>query len=116
MASQDPAQPPAKRSRRANFSDEEMMAMIQGWQDREAVLRERFSQNVTAKRKQQAWDDVTAEVNAVSRVQRDREEVKKFADLKSLVKKKLSHIRQQEQMTGKGIIMQCWYTLKDVIL
>ncbi|KAK3884926.1 hypothetical protein Pcinc_010769 [Petrolisthes cinctipes] len=75
------AEPPAKRSRRANFSDEEMMAMILGWQDRQDVLRERFSQNITAERKKQAWEDVTTEVNSVSRVLRGREEVKKkFAD------------------------------------
>ncbi|KAK3890898.1 hypothetical protein Pcinc_005197 [Petrolisthes cinctipes] len=64
-------------SRRANFTDEEMMAMILGWQDRQDVLRERFSQNITAERKKQAWEDVTSEVNSVSRVLRGREEVKK---------------------------------------
>ncbi|KAK3880770.1 hypothetical protein Pcinc_014751 [Petrolisthes cinctipes] len=98
------AEPPAKRSRRANFSDEEMMAMILGWQDRQDVLRERFSQNITAKRKKQAWEEVTTEVNSVSRVLRGREEVKKkFADFKSVVKKKMSNIRQEHEKTGRTV-------------
>ncbi|KAK4318816.1 hypothetical protein Pmani_010239 [Petrolisthes manimaculis] len=61
------AEPPAKRSRRANFSDEEMMVMITGWHDRQAVLREKFSNIVTAERKKQAWEEVTHEINSVSR-------------------------------------------------
>ncbi|KAK3885034.1 hypothetical protein Pcinc_010689 [Petrolisthes cinctipes] len=94
------AEPPAKRSRRANFSDEKMMVMILGWQDWQDVLRERLRQNITAERKKQAWEDVT-EVNSVSRVLRGREEVKKkFVDFKSVVKKKMSNIRQEQEKTG----------------
>ncbi|KAK3880375.1 hypothetical protein Pcinc_015141 [Petrolisthes cinctipes] len=97
------AEPLAKRSRRANFSDEEMMAMILGRQERQDVLRERFSQNITAERKKQAWEDVTTEVNSVSRVLRGMEEVKKkFVDFKSIVKKKMSIIRQEQEKTGGG--------------
>ncbi|KAK3878832.1 hypothetical protein Pcinc_016640 [Petrolisthes cinctipes] len=98
------AEPAAKRSLRVNFSDEDMMAMIQGWQDRQAVLRERFSQNVTAEKKKQAWEKVTKEINAVARVLRLKEEVKKkFADFKSVVKKKLSYIRQEQEKTDPNI-------------
>ncbi|KAK4325796.1 hypothetical protein Pmani_003629 [Petrolisthes manimaculis] len=97
------AEPPAKRSRRANFSDEEIMMMITGWHDRQAVLREKFSNIVTAERKKQAWEEVTHEINSVSRVRRNREEVKKkFADFKSVVKKKLSIRRQEQEKTGGG--------------
>ncbi|KAK4317652.1 hypothetical protein Pmani_011274 [Petrolisthes manimaculis] len=102
------AEPTTTRSRRANFSDEEIMAMIQGWQDRRAVLHERFCWNITAERKEQAWEEVTTEVNTVSPVLRVTEEVKKkFTDFKSIVENKISNIKQKHKKRGKGMIKLC---------
>ena len=76
--------------------------MIQGWLNREAVLREKFSHQVTAEKKRAAWDEITAEVNAVGPLPRQREEIRKmFVDFKSVVKKKSAALKQSQQKTGK---------------
>ncbi|XP_063588146.1 uncharacterized protein LOC134765420 isoform X2 [Penaeus indicus] len=82
--------PHRKRKKRPAFSEEELRVLLQEVSKRKKVLVGKFDViSVTFQSKVEAWDSVTEAINGVSRVTREREEVRrKFAHLKWFVKKK----------------------------
>ena len=95
------SEPPAKR-RRPNFTEDELVVMIEEVRQRRVLLLGSFDgDKVTAKKKAHAWEQVTRAINAVSRVQRDATEVrKKFTDYRSYVKKKAAKRIKEQKKTG----------------
>lgn len=71
-----PAEVSVKRTRRANFTDKDRMVIIVEWKGRETISREKFARNVTAEVKRKAWDEIPFPDNAVSSVQRTRDDIK----------------------------------------
>ena len=95
-------QPPSKKTRRPNFSDAESLALIEAVTARRDVLLSKLDNEITARAKAAAWEEVKEEVNTVSRVGRDTDEVKrKYKDLRVTVKKKASLDAQHMEGTGK---------------
>ena len=88
--------------RRANFSEDETLAMVNAVIPRKRILLGRLDAIFNAAMKKNAWLEVVAEVNLVSRVTRNVEEIrKKFTDFKSAVKKKDLKERYYQSITGK---------------
>lgn len=96
------AQPPTKKARRPNFSDAESLALIEAVTARRDVLLNKFDNEVTARAKAAAWEEVKQEVNNVSRVGRTTDEVRrKYKDLRVAVKRKAGQETQHMGGTGR---------------
>ena len=94
----------AIKVRRPNFSDAEMLAMVAAVKERAIVILGKLDTQagVTAAKKLRAWEEVAAAVNAVARVPRITEEVRrKFKDMRSHVKSKAAQEVRQMEGTGK---------------
>ncbi|XP_050700090.1 uncharacterized protein LOC126987271 [Eriocheir sinensis] len=89
-----------KRPRKPNFTEAEVLAMVTAIRERYDHLYGRSARYST---KAAAWSQVTEEVNAVGRAQRDIGEIRtKFKHYKSDVKKKRAKDLQYQKETGGG--------------
>ena len=78
----------AKRSK--NFSKQELEVLVEEVVSRRKLLNGKLDSVVTADNKKRAWAKVAQSVSAVGEMERDASAIqKKWADVKSLVKKKL---------------------------
>ena len=92
------------KKRRPNFSSEELLALVTGVSQRWKIISGSLSYSLTSAAKHRAWEAVVEEVNAVSGVSRNVEEVRsKFSDFKSLTKKKIGASRRECSGTGENI-------------
>ena len=95
-------QPSAKRVRRPNFSEAASLALVEAVTARRNVIMSKLDNEVTARAKAAAWEEVKQAVNAVYRVSRDMEEIKrKFKALRVAVKKKASQAARHMEGTGR---------------
>ncbi|XP_047468591.1 nuclear apoptosis-inducing factor 1-like isoform X2 [Penaeus chinensis] len=102
---------PTQKKRRPNFSDEEMLALIEGVATKKNVVLGKLDNRITAQVKSNAWDSVTKEVNLVARVPRNVNEVRrKFTDLRAAVKKKAAQEKKHMGGTGGGPAVLTNYT------
>ena len=67
----------AIRPRKDNFSNNEILALIDAYGRRKDVPQGRFKSTLTNRDKKEAWDALTADVNAVSSSRRKPDELKK---------------------------------------
>lgn len=97
-------EPPHKRVRRPNFSDDELLVLIDEVGKRKrVVLEKKFDSGelVSAKTIDNAWVTITQEVNSVSRLKRTTADIrKKFRDMRSHVKSKKANNTKETQKTG----------------
>ncbi|KAK3863792.1 hypothetical protein Pcinc_030471 [Petrolisthes cinctipes] len=70
-------QPPSKKRRAANFSEEELMILIEEVAERKAVLLGPLTSVVINKDKELAWKAVAEVINSVGVVQRNVSDIKK---------------------------------------
>ena len=93
-----------KKQRRSNFTDSELIALINGVAKRRDILFGKFDSTLTHAKKDLAWAAVAAEVNAVATCFRDTNELRrKFSDFKGLVKKKAATEKRYTGGTGELI-------------
>lgn len=99
------SEPPQKKIRRPNFSEDELLMMItEAAKRKNLVIEKKFDSGevVSAKAIESAWDDITKEVNSVSKVKRTTADVrKKFRDMRSYVKNKKAKDTKETKKTGK---------------
>ncbi|KAK3895148.1 hypothetical protein Pcinc_001114 [Petrolisthes cinctipes] len=97
-------QPPAKKRRAANFSEEELMILIEEVAERKAVLLGPLTSVVTNKGKELAWKAVAEVINSVGVVQRNVSDIKKkWFKVKSEVKCKAAKEKIERSKTGGGV-------------
>lgn len=97
----DMADPPRKMARRPKFGEAELCAIALGVEERAAIILGKLDSSLTAAMKTVAWEEILQQVNAVSRVRRTCEEVRrKFRDMRSLVKKKAASDTKHMEGTG----------------
>ncbi|XP_069992956.1 myb/SANT-like DNA-binding domain-containing protein 4 [Penaeus vannamei] len=102
---------PSQKKRRPNFSDEEMLALIEAVAKRKNVVLGKLDNRITGQVKNNAWECVTREVNLVARVPRTVAEVRwKFTDLRAAVKKKAAQEKKHMGGTGGGSAVPTTYT------
>ncbi|KAK3892685.1 hypothetical protein Pcinc_003477 [Petrolisthes cinctipes] len=95
-------QPAAKR-RRVNIMDEDIFVIVREVTVRKDIIHGKLETTLSKKNKNEAWDSITAAVNAVSPVVRNAADVcKKYVDFRSQVKKKVAAIKRDMQITGGG--------------
>uniref|UniRef100_A0A8W8MR62 Myb-like domain-containing protein n=1 Tax=Magallana gigas TaxID=29159 RepID=A0A8W8MR62_MAGGI len=91
------------KRRKPNWSESELMALADAVAPHFRVLKGKFSAFITSERKNQLWQDIANQVNAVAMVNRTTEEMKKkWADMQSLTKKKEAERRRSMKQTGGG--------------
>uniref|UniRef100_K1PK06 Myb-related transcription factor, partner of profilin n=1 Tax=Magallana gigas TaxID=29159 RepID=K1PK06_MAGGI len=91
------------KRRKPNWSESELMALAEAVAPHFRVLKGKFSAFITSERKNQLWQDIANQVNAVAMVNRTTEEMKKkWADMQSLTKKKKAERRRSMKQTGGG--------------
>ena len=78
------------------------MAMVTAAAERKDIINGAFSDTLSRKSKEKAWDEITFAVNAVGQTRRDSSAVrKKFRDYRSDVKRKLGRHKLRLERTGK---------------
>ena len=91
----------AKRSK--NFSKQELEVLVEEVVSRQRMLMGKLDNVVTADNKKRAWAKVAQSVSAVGETERDAIAIKKkWADVKSLVKKKAAERTRETRKTGGG--------------
>ncbi|XP_063856456.1 uncharacterized protein LOC135097885 isoform X7 [Scylla paramamosain] len=94
---------PLCKKRRPNFSKEELLTLISAVRERWDVIAAPVTPHLTGSMKEEAWKAVTAEVNIVSHFVRNITEIRsKFADFKSITKKKIGQLHREQTSTGGG--------------
>ena len=58
--------PPSKKLRRPNFTEAEMLTLIEEVKKREHIILSKLDNTMTARSKEFTWEEVTNCVNAVS--------------------------------------------------
>ena len=91
----------AKRSK--YFSKQELEVLVEEVVSRQRILMGKLDNVVTADNKKRAWAKVAQSVSAVGETERDAIAIKKkWADVKSLVKKKAAERARETRKTGGG--------------
>ncbi|XP_058619708.1 nuclear apoptosis-inducing factor 1-like [Onychostoma macrolepis] len=91
------------KKRNKNFTRQEMEVLIEEISARKKVLLGRLDNSISMQSKRRAWERVAEAVSAVANSLRDVDGVKKkWADLKSAVKKKGAERSREQKMTGGG--------------
>ncbi|XP_063856294.1 uncharacterized protein LOC135097885 isoform X4 [Scylla paramamosain] len=103
---------PLCKKRRPNFSKEELLTLISAVRERWDVIAAPVTPHLTGSMKEEAWKAVTAEVNIVSHFVRNITEIRsKFADFKSITKKKIGQLHREQTSTvstNTGATMVQW--------
>lgn len=93
----------SERKRKPKFTEKEVDVMVRKIQENSVTLFSRFSDSITLKKKNIAWNDVHRTVNATSMVSRSVEEIeKKWDDLKRIIKKRAIDVKKDLNKTGGG--------------
>ena len=95
-----------KRARKRNVTSNEVLTLIEEFSSRKDLLQSKFKSKLTNKKKQQAWAEVTAAVNAVSLVERSVAEIKeKWYKLTPEARTQLRSRKYSPTGSGKAIEM-----------
>ncbi|CAH2316198.1 nuclear apoptosis-inducing factor 1 [Pelobates cultripes] len=93
---------PAKK-RKMNFSEQEVEIIMEEMEKQKHVLINHFNAGVPLLTKSNAWQEILKRVNAISTCQRELAEVKKkWSDLKTDVRRKMSQARATMEGEGDG--------------
>ena len=93
----------AERKRKPNFSMNEMSVITDSVQKNLDIIQSKLTNNVTNKKKNQIWEEITKDVNAVGKANRTVQEVKdKWKNLHSTAKKEFSTFKKESKKTGGG--------------
>ncbi|XP_040064118.2 nuclear apoptosis-inducing factor 1-like [Ixodes scapularis] len=96
--------PPVKKSRKANFSDNELSALVDGYEQRKVAIEGKGNSVHGSIAKQRAWEQITRDVFAVSGIRREVADIKKrWADAKSINKKRGAAVKKSQCATGGGV-------------
>ena len=93
----------AERKRKPNFSMNEMSVITDSVRKNLDIIQSKLTNNITNKKKNQIWEEITKDVNAVGKANRTVQEVKdKWKNLHSTAKKEFSTFRKESKKTGGG--------------
>lgn len=85
------------------FSSTEKEILVKEFKKRREILQCSFKDSGSNEKKKAAWAIITEKVNAVGGFNRDTAQIKKkWADMKSLTKKKAADEKRERQKTGGG--------------
>uniref|UniRef100_A0A8W8K7K0 Myb/SANT-like DNA-binding domain-containing protein n=1 Tax=Magallana gigas TaxID=29159 RepID=A0A8W8K7K0_MAGGI len=91
-------------ARKPNYTNIEIETLIEEVQNNKDILNSAFSNIATNSSKQRIWTSIASKVSAVSGVERLAEDVKKkWRNISSDTKKKLSSARKEARKIGGGV-------------
>ena len=91
------------RKRKPNFSVNEIAVITENVEMNLATIQSKLTNNITNKKKNEVWEDITRAVNAVGLASRTVAEVKdKWRNLHSTAKRDFSSFRREAKKTGGG--------------
>ncbi|XP_040061921.1 uncharacterized protein LOC120836893 [Ixodes scapularis] len=94
----------SKKQRRPNFTEAELETLVDGYEARRTAIDAKGDGPHGSAAKQRAWLQITKDLYAVSGVRRDVAEVKKkWADYKSIHKKRGASLKRSQGTTGGGV-------------
>ena len=107
-----------KKRRRANFTDKEILTLIEEVKKRKHVIMGKLDKTVTVQAKAIAWEEITKCVNLVNDNHCNPNDLRvKFKDLKYMVKKKAGQQVLEINQTGKNKMCSCISSpLYDVVM
>ncbi|XP_063054047.1 uncharacterized protein LOC134448290 isoform X1 [Engraulis encrasicolus] len=89
--------------RKPNWSEDEKVILLEEYNKRKHVIKSRFNPQITATKKLQNWEEITALINSRSMVKRTVGEVqKKYENLAVQARKEMSAHRKETMKTGGG--------------
>jgi hypothetical protein len=89
------------KKRATNWSQDEILVMLDGVVDNVQDVYEKFGSKVTASTRQDAWCQITNSVNAVGHATRTQQQVeKKWSETKSVSTQKLAEHQKKPFKTG----------------
>ena len=92
-----------ERKRKPNFSVYEIGVITENVKKHLETIQSKLRNNITNKKKQQVWEEITRAVNAVGTANRTVSEVKdKWKNLHSTAKKEFSEFKRESRKTGEG--------------
>ena len=96
-----------KRTRKADYTEAELEVLIDAFIKKNDVISSKFSDDITLKKKREAYAEIARCVNAIGGNERSVENIKeKWQSMKSLVKKKAASFYSQQSKsrnkTGGG--------------
>ncbi|XP_046550059.1 myb/SANT-like DNA-binding domain-containing protein 4 [Haliotis rubra] len=95
---------PSRKQRTSNWSATEVDILIEEIKSNYGVLFGHFSSQVSASQKKKLWTDIVTKINANGKTVRDVPQAKKkWADLKSITRKKAAHQKKEQSKTGGGL-------------
>ncbi len=93
----------AKRPRKPNFSPSESILILQMTEGNLDVIRDKFSNVLTNKKKAEVWQSIRDKVNALGVAKRTTSEIKdKWRTMVTAAKKDFSRERREQRKTGGG--------------
>jgi hypothetical protein len=93
----------AKRPRKPNFSPSESILILQMAEGNLDVIRDKFSNVLTNKKKAEVWQSIRDKVNALGVAKRTTSEIKdKWRTMVTAAKKDFSRERREQRKTGGG--------------
>ena len=91
------------RKRKHNFSVNDIAVITENVEMNLAIIQSKLMNNITNKKKNEVWEDITRAVNAVGLASRTVAEVKaKWKNLHSTAKRDFSSFRREAKKTGGG--------------
>lgn len=92
-----------KKTRKVNFSERELLSLLEAVSERFGIISSKFSDCVTNGEKDKAWRGVVTAVNSVGKTERTVSEIKKkWEDMKSRTKKRANEVKKDRNGTGGG--------------
>ena len=92
-----------ERKRKRNVSVYEIGVIAENVKKHLETIQSKLTNNVTNKKKQEIWEEITRAVNAVGTANRSVSEVKdKWKNLHSTAKKEFSEFKRESKKTGGG--------------
>ncbi|XP_067044411.1 t-SNARE domain-containing protein 1-like [Acropora muricata] len=91
------------RKRKPNFSMNEIAVITENVKNHLAVIQSKLTNNITNRKKNEVWQEITDAVNAVGTAGRTVVEVKdKWKNLHSTAKKEFATFKRETKKTGGG--------------
>ena len=109
-----------KEIRKANFTQQEIIILIEEYRARESVLKGQLSSGVTNRERENAWREITDVINSSNpNVKRSVANIKKkWNNLTSTMKEHLCQERRETEKTGKNNLVYIYtfsYSCKNCI-
>ena len=105
-----------ERKRKKNFSVKEITVITESVRKNLEIIQSKLTNSITNKRKTEAWEEITRDVNTVGQENRTMQEVKdKWKNLHSTVKKEFSSVKRDSKKSWWWTTTKATHAVKRII-